>query len=89
MSKVEMTLKEVYDEVLLDIYNNAVESIKLVDEYELKKELVVNNIKTLNIILFDEILYCAFLDDFITLDDFKELSTYADKLTRYLRECLE
>lgn len=27
--------------------------------------------------------------DFITLDDFKELSTYADKLTRYLRECLE
>lgn len=21
--------------------------------------------------------------------DFKELSTYADKLTRYLRECLE
>lgn len=25
----------------------------------------------------------------ITLDDFKELSTYADKLTRYLRECLE
>ena len=27
--------------------------------------------------------------DFITLDDFKELSTYADKLTRYLRKCLE
>lgn len=39
------------------------------------------------IILFDEILGCAFSDDFITLDDFKELSTYADKLTRYLREC--
>ena len=36
-----------------------------------------------------EVLYCAFLDDFITLDDFKELSTYGDKLTRYLRECLE
>ena len=41
------------------------------------------------IILFDEILYCAFLDDFITLDDFKEISTYGDKLTRYLKECLE
>lgn len=36
-----------------------------------------------------EILYCAFLDDFITLDGFKELSKYADKLTRCLRECLE
>ena len=45
MNKVEMTLREVYDSVLLDIYNNK--------------------------------------------DDFTELSTYADKLTRYLRECLE
>lgn len=51
MNKVEMTLKEVYDEVLLDIYNNAVESIKLVDEAELKKGLVVNYLKSLNIIL--------------------------------------
>lgn len=33
--------------------------------------------------------YIILFDDFITLDDFKELSTYADKLTRYLRECLE
>lgn len=32
---------------------------------------------------------CAFLDDFITLDDFKELSKYADKLSYYLEECLE
>lgn len=40
MNKVEITLREVYDTVLLDIYDN------------------------------------------------KELSTYADKLTRYLRECL-
>ena len=38
MNKVEMALKEVYDEVLLDIYNNAVESIKLVDGAELKKK---------------------------------------------------
>lgn len=45
MNKVEMTLREVYDKVLLDIYNNAVESIKLVGEYELKKELVVKYIK--------------------------------------------
>lgn len=27
--------------------------------------------------------------DFITLDNFKELSKYADKLTCCLRECLE
>ena len=53
MNKVEMTLREVYGSVLLDIYNNAVESIKLVDEDELKKELVVNYLKTLNIFLFN------------------------------------
>lgn len=29
------------------------------------------------------------VNDFITLGDFKELSIYADKLTRYLKECLE
>lgn len=32
---------------------------------------------------------CAFLDDSIRLDDFKELSKYADKLSYYLKECLE
>ena len=50
---------------------------------------MIRDLSKYAIILFDEILYCAFLDDFITLDDFKELSKYADKLTRYLRECLE
>ena len=84
MNKVEMTLKEVYGEVLLNIYNNAVESIKLVDESELKKELVVNYIKTLDIILLN-----GLRDDEVTFSDFEELSTYTDKLTRYLRECLE
>ena len=32
MNKNEMTLKEKYDSVLLDIYNNALESIKFVNE---------------------------------------------------------
>ena len=77
MNKYEMRLREVYDVVLLDIYNNAVESIKLVGEAELKKELVVNYIKTLNIILLNGLR-----------DDFKELSKYVDKLIHYLRECL-
>ena len=44
MSEVEMTLREVYDSVLLDIYNNALESIKFVGESELKKELFDNYI---------------------------------------------
>ena len=84
MNKVEMTLREVYDEVLLDIYNNALESIKLVGESELKKELAVNSIKSLNIILLN-----GLRDDDVTVNDFKELSKYADKLSYYLKECLE
>lgn len=60
-----MTLIEVYDEVLLDIYNNAVESIKIVDEFESKKELVVNYIKSLNIILLN-----GLRDDDVTVNDF-------------------
>lgn len=39
MDKVEMTLREVYDRVLLNIYNNALESIKIVDVAELKKRV--------------------------------------------------
>ena len=29
------------------------------------------------------------LSDFITLDGYDELVSYADRLTRYLKECLE
>lgn len=36
-----------------------------------------------------EVCGSVLLDGFITLDDFKELSTYADKLIRYLRGCLK
>lgn len=36
MNKVEMTLREVYDSTLLNIYNNGVESIKIVNEDEFK-----------------------------------------------------
>lgn len=39
MNKVEMTLREAYDSVLLGIYNNALESIKFVCEDELLKYL--------------------------------------------------
>ena len=51
---MEMTLKEVYDSTLLNIYNNAIDSIKFVDVDEFKKELVVNYIKSMNIILLNK-----------------------------------
>lgn len=85
MSKVEMTLKEVYDRVLLNIYNNAVESIKLVDEYDLKKELVVNYIKTLNIILLN-----GLKDDAVTVSDFNylvsQVNDLANELLKYIKD---
>lgn len=85
MSKVEMTLREVYDEVLLDIYNNALESIKLVGESELKKELVVNYIKSLNIILLN-----GLRDDDVTTNDFNylvsQVNDLADELLKYIKD---
>lgn len=79
MNKVEMALKEVYDEVLLNIYNNAVESIKIVSEDELKKELVVNYIKTLNIILLNGVK-----DNGVTVSNFNYLVTQVKYLTNEL-----
>lgn len=85
MNKVEMTLREVYDSVLLDIYNNAVESIKLVDEDELKKELVVNYLKTLNIILLN-----GLRDDDVTVNDFNylvsQVNDLANELLKYIKD---
>lgn len=85
MNKVNMTLREVYDEVLLDIYNNAVEAIKLVDEAELKKELVVNYIKSLNIILLN-----GLKDDDVTASDFNylvsQVNDLADELPKYIKD---
>lgn len=85
MNKVEMTLREVYDEVLLDIYNNAVESIKLVGESELKKELVVNYIKSLNIILLN-----GLRDDDVIVNDFNYLvsqfNDLANELLKYIKD---
>lgn len=84
MTKVVMTLKEVYDGVLLNIYNNAVESIKLVDEDELKKELAVNYIKTMNIILLN-----GLKDDCVTVSDFNylvlQVNDLADELLKYIK----
>ena len=85
MNKVEMTLREVYDSVLLDIYNNAVESIKFADEDELKKELVVNYLKTLNIILLN-----GLRDDAVTVNDFNylvsQVNDLANELLKYIKD---
>lgn len=81
-----MNRKEEYRCAMSAIYRSGRDFIKSSRMfYGLKFEGLCNSY----IILFDEILYCAFLDDFITLEGFNELLTYADKLTRYLRECLE
>lgn len=85
MNKVEMTLREVYDSVLLNIYNNAVESIKFVGEAKLKKELVVNYIKSLNIILLN-----GLKDDDVTVNDFNylvsQVNDLADELLKYIKD---
>lgn len=75
-----MTRKEEYHCAMLAIYRSGRDFIKSSKMfYGLRFEVLCNSY----IILFDEILYCAFLDDF------KELTKYADKLTHYLKECLE
>ena len=65
---MEMTIKEVYDSTLLNIYDNVIGTIKVVDVDEFKKELVVNSIKSMNIILLN-----ALKDDDVTVSDFNYL----------------
>lgn len=80
---MEMTIREVYNSTLLNIYNNAVESIKVVDVDELKKELFVNYIKSMNIILLN-----ALKDDVVTVSDFNYLLSQfidlSDELLKYV-----
>ena len=80
-----MTVKETYNSVLLDIYNNAIDSINFVGEDELKKELIVNYIKSLNIILLN-----GLKDDDVTVSDFNylvsQVNDLADGLLKYLKD---
>ena len=80
-----MTVKETYNSVLLDIYNNAIDSIEFVGEDELKKELIVNYIKSLNIILLN-----GLKDDDVTVSDFNylvsQVNDLADELLKYLKD---
>ena len=80
-----MTLKEKYDSVLLDIYDNAIDSIKFVCEDEFKKELFDNYIKSMNIILLS-----AVKDDDVTVSDFNYLISsfidLSDELLKYIKD---
>lgn len=80
---MEMAIREAYNSTLLNIYNNVLESIKFVDEDELKKELFVNFINLMNIILLN-----ALKDDDVTVSDFDylvlQLNDLSDELIKYV-----
>lgn len=81
-----MTRKEEYRCTMSALYRSGRDFIKSSNiYYGLEYETLCNSY----INLIYEIVHCAFLDGFITIDDFKELSKYADKLISYLKECLE
>ena len=77
-----MTLKEVYDSVLLNIYNNAIDTIKVVDVDEFKNALIVNYINSMNIIILN-----ALKDEDVTVSDFDylvlEFADLSDELLKY------
>lgn len=79
----EMTLKEVYDSVILDNYNIALQSIKVVDTDEFKTGLVVNCIRSMNIILFN-----ALKDEDVSVSDFNylvlQVNDLSDELLKYV-----
>lgn len=80
---MEMTIREAYNSTLLNIYNNAVESIKFVVKDEFKKALVVNYIKSMSIILLNTLK-----DDDVTVSDFNYLvlqfTDLSDELLKYV-----
>lgn len=82
MYKVEMTLREVYHTVLLDIYNNGIESIKVVDVDEFKNVLIANYINSMYIIILN-----ALKDEAVTVSDFDYLVLHfadlSDELLKY------
>lgn len=81
-----MTRIEEYRCAMSAIYRSGMDFIKASKRYyNLKFETLCNAY----INLIDEVIYCAYIDDFITLDGYDELVSYADRLTSYLRECLE
>lgn len=81
-----MTRKEEYRCTITTIYVSGRDFIKWSKlYYGLNLETLCNAY----IMLLDEIIYLAFIDDFIRPDDYDELLTYVNTLIGYLKECLE
>lgn len=78
---MEMTIREAYNSTLLNIYNNALESIKFVDVDEFKNGLIVNYINSMHIILN------SLKDEDVTVSDFDYLVLQfvdlSDELLKY------
>ena len=81
-----MTRKEEYHTAILSIYRSGRDFIKLSKYYCIES---LNTLCNEYINLIDEIIYCAFVDDFILPDDYDELLEYADRISNYLKECME
>lgn len=79
---MEMTIREAYNSTLLNIYNNALESIKFVDVDEFKNALVVNYINSMYIIILNSLK-----DEDVTVSDFDYLvlqfADLSDELLKY------
>lgn len=79
---MEMTIREAYSSTLLNIYNNALESIKFVNEDEFKNELIVNYINSMHIIILNTLK-----DEDMTVSDFDYLvlqfADLSDELLKY------
>lgn len=79
---MEMTIREAYNSMLLNIYNNALESIKFVNEDEFKNVLIVNYINSMHIIILNTLK-----DEDVTVSDFDYLvlqfADLSDELLKY------
>lgn len=79
---MEMTIREAYNSTLLNIYNNALESIKFVDVDEFKNGLIVNYINSMHIIILNSLK-----DEDVTVSDFDYLvlqfADLSDELLKY------
>lgn len=79
---MEMTIREAYNSMLLNIYNNALESIKFVDVDEFKNGLIVNYINSMHIIILNSLK-----DEDVTVSDFDYLvlqfADLSDELLKY------
>lgn len=83
-----MTRKEEYCCAILINYVSGKNFIKTSKSYGLGKEkldLLVDSYLE----LFDMFMLCALRDDYITKNDYLGLLEYSNKLSNYLKECLE